>query len=156
MSGTPSFVNLLRIWIGFVGVIAFGSAVQCFINPNYIYERIYTSNNENVSTLTSRLFGVWTFLSGSLRVMCALDLYNKRLYHVTLLSFILALGHFISEVYIYRTAQLQSAGILAPLFVSSTSILLMLIGYTYVGEEDPRAKFGNENDILVPKKKKSQ
>ena len=42
-------------------------------------------------------------------------------------------------------------------FVSSTgtSVLLMLIGYWYVGDDDPRAKFGDENDALVPKRKKS-
>lgn len=40
-----------------------------------------------------------------------------RLYHVTLWTFVLALGHFLSEAFMYKTAQL-TIGVMAPLFVA--------------------------------------
>lgn len=40
-----------------------------------------------------------------------------RLYHVTLWTFVLALGHFLSEAFIYKTAEL-TIGVIAPLFVA--------------------------------------
>lgn len=40
-----------------------------------------------------------------------------RLYHVTLWTFVLALGHFLSEAFMYKTAPL-TIGVMAPLFVA--------------------------------------
>lgn len=41
-----------------------------------------------------------------------------RLYHITLGTFVLALGHFLSEAFIYKTAPL-TIGVMAPLIVAS-------------------------------------
>lgn len=41
-----------------------------------------------------------------------------RLYHITLWTFVLALGHFLSEAFIYKTAPL-TIGVIAPLIVAS-------------------------------------
>lgn len=53
------------------------------------------------------------------------------LYHITLLTFLIALGHFLSEVFVYGTAA-PTIGVLAPLMVASFSILGMLIGLQYL------------------------
>ncbi|MEE6528450.1 hypothetical protein FKM82_030759, partial [Ascaphus truei] len=53
------------------------------------------------------------------------------LYHLTLWTFVLALGHFLSEVFVYHTAEM-TIGVMAPLMVASFSILGMLIGFQYV------------------------
>lgn len=41
-----------------------------------------------------------------------------RLYHITLWTFVLALGHFLSEAFIFKTAPL-TIGVMAPLIVAS-------------------------------------
>ncbi|XP_059161799.1 ergosterol biosynthetic protein 28 homolog isoform X2 [Physella acuta] len=153
-NSTPFFVNFLRIWIAFVAVMAFGNTFQCFISSSYTYERLYTVSQNNVSDLTARLFGTWTLLSGITRLMCALFIYNKVLYHITIMSFVLALCHFSSEVFIYKTATL-TAGIIAPLIVSSVSILLMVVGIFMLDEEDPRESYPDENEELAKRKKSS-
>ncbi|KAG9481696.1 hypothetical protein GDO78_010762, partial [Eleutherodactylus coqui] len=84
-----------------------------------------------VNGLQARTFGIWTLLSSVIRCSCAIDIQNKTLYHITLWTFIMALLHFLSEVWVYHTAQM-TIGILAPLMVASFSILGMLIGYQYL------------------------
>lgn len=49
-------------------------------------------------------------------LMCHINL--CRLYHITLWTFVLALGHFLSEAFIYKTAPL-TIGVMAPLIVAS-------------------------------------
>lgn len=45
-------------------------------------------------------------------------LLRYRLYHITLWTFLLALGHFLSELFVYGTAA-PTIGVLAPLMVAS-------------------------------------
>uniref|UniRef100_A0A8C3RKM7 Ergosterol biosynthetic protein 28 n=1 Tax=Chelydra serpentina TaxID=8475 RepID=A0A8C3RKM7_CHESE len=81
-----------------------------------------------------RTFGIWTLLSSVIRCSCAIDIRNKTLYHISLLTFLIALGHFLSEVFVYGTAA-PTIGVLAPLMVASFSILGMLIGLQYLDME---------------------
>lgn len=45
-------------------------------------------------------------------------LFPYRLYHITLWTFLLALGHFLSELFVFGTAA-PTVGVLAPLMVAS-------------------------------------
>ncbi|XP_029454252.1 probable ergosterol biosynthetic protein 28 isoform X2 [Rhinatrema bivittatum] len=122
------FLNILRSWLVMVSVIAIGNTVQSFRDYGFLSEKLYTSKPELVNGLQARTFGIWTLLSSVIRCACAIDIQNKTLYHVTLWSFFLALAHFLSEVFVYRTAAL-TIGVMAPLMVASFSILGMLIGF---------------------------
>uniref|UniRef100_A0A9L0ISB3 Ergosterol biosynthesis 28 homolog n=1 Tax=Equus asinus TaxID=9793 RepID=A0A9L0ISB3_EQUAS len=87
-----------------------------------------------VNGLQARTFGIWTLLSSVIRCLCAIDIHNKTLYHITLWTFFLALGHFLSELFVYGTAA-PTIGVLAPLMVASFSILGMLVGLRYLEVE---------------------
>ncbi|KAG9336472.1 hypothetical protein JZ751_002819 [Albula glossodonta] len=128
------FVNVLRSWLVMVSVIGMGNTVQSFRDHGFLSEKVYTGTPEFVNGLQARAFGIWTLLSAILRCVCAIDIQNKTLYHVTLWTFVLALGHFLSEVYIYKTATL-TIGILAPLIVASVSVVGMVIGFQYIAEQ---------------------
>lgn len=86
-----------------------------------------------VNGLQARTFGIWTLLSSIIRCACAIDIQNRTLYHITLWTFVLALGHFLSEAFIYKTAPL-TIGVMAPLIVASFSIMGMLIGFQCIPE----------------------
>uniref|UniRef100_A0A673XKZ7 Ergosterol biosynthesis 28 homolog n=1 Tax=Salmo trutta TaxID=8032 RepID=A0A673XKZ7_SALTR len=86
-----------------------------------------------VNGLQARTFGIWTLLLSVIRCTCTIDIQNKTFYHITLWTFVLALGHFLSEAFIYKTAPL-TIGIMAPLIVASFSIVGMLIGFQCVPE----------------------
>ncbi|XP_058018391.1 ergosterol biosynthetic protein 28 homolog isoform X1 [Ahaetulla prasina] len=128
------FLNVLRSWLVMVSIIAMGNTVQSFRDHSFLSEKLYTGKPGLVNGLQARTFGIWTLLSSVIRCYCAIDIRNKTLYNITLLTFFIALGHFLSEVFIYGTAA-ATIGVLAPLMVASFSILGMLIGLQYLEVE---------------------
>ncbi|KAM6446039.1 ergosterol biosynthetic protein 28 homolog [Rhynochetos jubatus] len=128
------FLNVLRSWLVMVSVIAAGNTLQSFRDHGFLSEKLYTASPGLVNGLQARTFGVWTLLSSVIRCLCAVDIRNRTLYYITLFTFFLALVHFLSEVFIYRTAAL-TIGVMAPLMVASFSIMGMLIGLQYLEVE---------------------
>lgn len=61
-----------------------------------------------VSEVHGRTFGTWTLLTCTLCYICAFNLENKPLYLATFLSFIYALGHFLTEYLIYHTMEIKN------------------------------------------------
>ncbi|RXN26171.1 putative ergosterol biosynthetic 28 [Labeo rohita] len=139
------FLNVLRSWLLMVSVIAVGNTMQSFRDHSFLSEKLYTGTPDygqdpHVITITfilnglqARTFGIWTLLSSIIRCACAIDIQNRTLYHITLWTFVLALGHFLSEAFIYKTAPL-TIGVMAPLIVASFSIVGMLIGFQCIVE----------------------
>ncbi|KAM9191076.1 ergosterol biosynthetic protein 28 homolog isoform 1-T2 [Mergus octosetaceus] len=128
------FLCVLRSWLLMVSVIAAGNTLQCFRDYSFVSEKLYTASPGLVNGLQARTFGIWSLLSSVVRCLCALDIRNQTLYYITLFTFVVALAHFLSEVFIYHTAAL-TMGIMAPLMVASFSILGMLIGLQYLEVE---------------------
>ncbi|KAM7158042.1 ergosterol biosynthetic protein 28 homolog isoform 2-T2 [Molossus nigricans] len=128
------FLNVLRSWLVMVSIIAMGNTLQSFRDHTFLYEKLYTGKPNLVNGLQARTFGIWTLLSSVIRCLCAVDIHNKTLYHITLWTFLLALGHFLSELFVYGTAA-PTIGVLAPLMVASLSILGMLVGLRYLEAE---------------------
>nr|XP_017207367.1 probable ergosterol biosynthetic protein 28 [Danio rerio] len=127
------FLNVLRSWLLMVSVIAVGNTVQSFRDHSFLSEKLYTGSPDYVNGLQARTFGIWTLLSSIIRCACAIDIQNRTLYHITLWTFVLALGHFLSEAFIYRTAPL-TIGVMAPLIVAGFSIVAMLFGFQCIVE----------------------
>ncbi|KAM4662165.1 ergosterol biosynthetic protein 28 homolog [Discoglossus pictus] len=140
------FLAVLRSWLMMVSIIAAGNTLQSFRDHSFLSDKLYTGRPGHVNGLQARTFGVWTLLSSVIRCACAVDIRNKTLYHITLWTFVLALGHFLSEVFIYHTAEM-TIGVMAPLMVSSFSILGMLIGLQYleVQQEPPVTRSKKRN-----------
>ncbi|TQD78137.1 hypothetical protein C1H46_036306 [Malus baccata] len=88
----------------------------------------HAEKNPTLALLTEvhgRTFGVWTLLTCTLCYLCAFNLENKPLYLATFLSFVYALGHFLTEYLIYQTmaiANLSTVG-----FFAGTSIIWMML-----------------------------
>ncbi|XP_007530194.1 ergosterol biosynthetic protein 28 homolog isoform X1 [Erinaceus europaeus] len=137
------FLNVLRSWLVMVSVIAMGNTLQSFWDHTFLHEKLYTGKPDLVNGLQARTFGIWTLLSSVIRCLCAIDIHNKMLYHVTLWTFFLALGHFLSELLIYGTAA-PTVGVLAPLLVASFSILGMLAGLRCL-EVEPESRQKKRN-----------
>ncbi|XP_078090705.1 ergosterol biosynthetic protein 28 homolog isoform X5 [Mustelus asterias] len=131
VGGMSRFLNVLRSWLVMVAVIAAGNTIQSFRDHSFLSDKLYTGRPTLVNGLQARTFGIWTLLSSIIRCTCAVDIHNRTLYHITLWTFILAFGHFLSESFIYHTAPI-TIGVMAPLLVASFSILGMLVGFQYM------------------------
>uniref|UniRef100_A0A8C0X1Y0 Ergosterol biosynthetic protein 28 n=1 Tax=Castor canadensis TaxID=51338 RepID=A0A8C0X1Y0_CASCN len=120
------FLNVLRSWLFIVAIIAVGNTVQSFRDHTFLYEKLYTGKPNLVNGLQARTFGIWTLLSSVIRCLCAIDIHNKTLYHITLWTFLLALGHFLSELFVFGTAA-PTIGVLAPLIVASKHLTPLVL-----------------------------
>ncbi|XP_006823047.1 ergosterol biosynthetic protein 28 homolog [Saccoglossus kowalevskii] len=129
--------SILRGWIALVAMMAVGNTVQCFVDERFLANKLYTGAAESVNPLMARLFGVWTLLAAIVRFYGALHITIQPIYNLTLISFILALVHFVLESFVYKSAPM-SIGVIAPLLVSGLSVILMVIGYSYIEFDVPR------------------
>ncbi|XP_021754665.1 ergosterol biosynthetic protein 28-like isoform X1 [Chenopodium quinoa] len=94
-------LRLASVWFGFFDIWAL---------------RLAVFSQSDMTEVHGRTFGVWTLLTCTLCFLCAFNLDNKPLYLATFLSFIYALGHFVTEYLIYHTmtiANLSTVGFFA-------------------------------------------
>lgn len=61
-----------------------------------------------VTEVHGRTFGVWTLLTCTLCYLCAFNLHDRPLYLATILSFVYAFGHFLTEFLIYQTMEIKN------------------------------------------------
>jgi len=121
-------IRSLQGWIFVVGLMAVGNTVSCFVDHSFLARHLYTGATDKTNDLAARLFGMWTLMSALLRLSCAILITNRALYNLTLLSFVLAFVHFLSEAFLYKTAPL-TVGVLAPIIVSGVSTLWMIVAH---------------------------
>ncbi|CAN6175421.1 unnamed protein product, partial [Urochloa humidicola] len=107
-------VPLLGWWLMLVGSLRLASVWFGFFNIWAL--RVAVFSQTEMTDVHGRTFGVWTLLTCTLCFLCALNLENRPLYVATFLSFIYALGHFLTEYLIYHTmapANLSTVGFFA-------------------------------------------
>ena len=126
-----TFVMFVRGWITLVALMALGNSVQCFIEPDFVWTKLYNESKE-VSFLTARTYGMWTLLASIVRFMYAYNMRNWELFLITMASYALAFGHFSSEMLVYHSGGLDSMGMLSAIVVSGTSMVLLLLVRTYI------------------------
>ncbi|KMS99670.1 hypothetical protein BVRB_1g021760 [Beta vulgaris subsp. vulgaris] len=101
-------LRLASVWFGFFDIWALRRAVFA---------------QTDMTEVHGRTFGVWTLLTCTLCFLCAFNLDDKPIYLATFLSFVYALGHFLTEYLVYGTmtiANLSTVG-----FFAGTSIIWM-------------------------------
>ncbi|EKM58206.1 uncharacterized protein PHACADRAFT_207040 [Phanerochaete carnosa HHB-10118-sp] len=124
----PQGDGLLPKWMLLVAVTALFNTLQNFVTTKFT-RRLYSST-PNVTPLQARTFGTWTLLSAVVRAYAAYNIHDKTIYDMALLSFLIAFGHFASEVLVYRTAKLPGP-VFSPVVVSSLSLFWMIRHYEH-------------------------
>jgi len=108
----------LKNWLIIVSALSFFGAGLAAWDPHYIRFSQFSLRPEEVTPFASRLFTAWTFLAGILRAHCAFHLQEKGVYRTTLWSFIIVTVVYSYEVFVARTAPLDTT--LAPYTIAST------------------------------------
>ena len=88
--------------------LCWGNSLQCFLAPAKLHD-LYSGPNgaAQVTKLSAHTMGVWTLLSGLLRLYTAYHLGNPQLYTVALGSYAISVTHFVSEFLVFRTMKLD-------------------------------------------------
>ena len=122
-----------------VGVVSIANTFQAFVDTSYtslLYNRSPSSGQSKTSQVTplsSRTFGIWSLLSGCIRLYAAFHISDTHVYRLTFLTWILGSVHFLSEVFVFQTADLKGRT-KAPLIVAGTMAVWMLTHWTtYTG-----------------------
>lgn len=132
------FERLLRTWLTLIAFMSLASSVQCFVESTLIIRTMYRQPSDQVNALIGRMFGTWTMLSGVVRLMCALFIDNRPVYDLTFFTFIMVWLHFLSEIIIFETTE-PSIGVISPMVISGISMILMIIGYKFIFNQEQDA-----------------
>ncbi|KAL8815825.1 MAG: hypothetical protein Q9191_008417, partial [Dirinaria sp. TL-2023a] len=114
-----------------VSALSIFNTVQSFLTLVFT-RRVYAgaASKVNVTPLSSRLFGTWTFLSCIIRWYAAYHVENQALYTAALWTFAIALFHFSSEWLVYGTMEFGT-GILPSLIVATVSLIWMTMQWDF-------------------------
>ncbi|KAM6504204.1 Erg28 [Amanita muscaria] len=83
-----------------------------------------------VTPLQARTFAVWTLTSAIVRAYAAYNINTKEIYDMAMMSYLIAFGHFFSELLVYRTVNI-GAGIIGPVIVSTSTLIWMFTQYDF-------------------------
>ncbi|SCV01643.1 LAMI_0G12772g1_1 [Lachancea mirantina] len=111
-------------WLLFISVVSVFNSLQTYISGLELTRRVYERKPSEVTPLSARTFGTWTFISSVIRLYGALYLNEEHVFQLVFISYIVALLHFGSELILFRTCKFGK-GFLGPLVVSTTSLLWM-------------------------------
>ncbi|KAF8899947.1 Erg28 like protein-domain-containing protein [Gymnopilus junonius] len=126
----PTSAGWLGHWQLIVAAAAVFNFVQNFMTLK-LTRRIY--NNvppTSITALQARTFAVWTLTSALIRGYAAYNINNKIVYDMAFMTYLIAFGHFSSELLIFRTCKLN-AGVLSPVIVSTSSLFWMFVQYDF-------------------------
>jgi hypothetical protein len=110
----------LPAWIFFIAVVSLGNTAQCLLTGPRVSARVYNTKPGEVTPLASRFFAVWTAASACIRLYASYHITNAPMYDLAWWSYVLALVHYATEVFYYRTASLNGPAI-SPCIVASKS-----------------------------------
>ncbi|TFK40303.1 Erg28 like protein-domain-containing protein [Crucibulum laeve] len=130
ISFLPQTQGWLAHWQLLVAVTAVFNSLQNFATLK-LTRRIY--NNvapTSVTPLQARTFAVWTLTSAVVRAYAAYHIHEKSIFDMAFMTYLIAFGHFSSELLIFRTATIN-IGVLSPVIVSTTSLIWMFTQYDF-------------------------
>ncbi|CAK7901520.1 ergosterol biosynthetic protein 28 [[Candida] anglica] len=124
---TTASGGYLPHWLLFISVVSIFNSLQTYQSKDLsLTHRVYESAPRNeVTNLSARTFGTWTFITSIVRFYGAYYLVgNKQIYELCMWTFAVAGGHFVSEWIYYGNCKLGK-GLAGPLVVSSLSLIWM-------------------------------
>lgn len=129
LPSTTAQGGYLPHWLLFISVVSVFNSVQNYVLKDLLLTRkVYSAApTSEVTHLSSRTFGTWTFLTSIVRFYGAYNLVgNVQMYNLCVWTFVIAGGHFVSEWLIFKTCKLDK-GLAGPLVVASTSLVWMYL-----------------------------
>ncbi|CAI5977358.1 unnamed protein product [Closterium sp. NIES-64] len=116
-TSTTTSMDPLGYWLLLVAFARLSSVYFGYFNLWALQVAVYSKRT--MSDVHGRTFAVWTAVTCTLCILCALHLDSRPLYLATLASFVFALLHFLLELLVYKTMTVKNFA--APCFFASVS-----------------------------------
>lgn len=125
--------TILRLWVLTTGMAGLGAAIGAYRRPLSPHQTLYNNGSETASAPFARMYGTWLFTSTTIRV--AFFLAKSRstsqpIFWLAFATYLIALFHFVSEIFIFRSAALLPGGFM-PLLVAGISVLWLTLVFLY-------------------------
>lgn len=119
----------LRFWVLITGIAGLGAAIGAYRKPLSPHKTLYCNSSETASAPFARMYGTWLLTSTVIRV--AFFLAKSRspsqpIFWLAFATYIIALFHFVTEIFIFRSAALLPGGFM-PLLVAGFSVLWLTL-----------------------------
>ncbi|CAI5999481.1 unnamed protein product [Closterium sp. NIES-64] len=122
-TSTTTSMDPLGYWLLLVAFARLSSVYFGYFNLWALQVAVYSKRT--MSDVHGRTFAVWTAVTCTLCILCALHLDSRPLYLATLTSFVFALLHFLLELLVYKTMTVKNFA--APCFFASVSTVWMFM-----------------------------
>lgn len=122
---------VLRVWVLITGLAGLGAGISAYRKPLSPHKTLYNNTSATKNEAFAHMYGTWLFTSTIIRVSFFLAAAPLRqpsspLFWITLGTYLIALFHFVTEIFVYRHASLLPGGF-APLVVAGLSILWFVV-----------------------------
>lgn len=112
-----------------ISVTSAGNTVQAFLTPKNT-RQVYAKSGQELTALSSRIFGTYTFVSAVIRFYAAYNISTPQFYQLAIWTYLIAWCHFFSEWLVFGTAAWGKA-LAGPVFVSTMSLVWMFSQWGY-------------------------
>ena len=121
-----------------LSLTSIGNSIQAYTTLSYT-QRLYAgpahgktpeAASSPVTPLSARTFGTWTLIASIVRLYAAYHINEPSWYQLVFWTYLVAFGHFMSEMAVYKTARWRGPW-LAPALVSTSSMIWMMMQYSY-------------------------
>ncbi|KAK9465347.1 hypothetical protein V1512DRAFT_266110 [Lipomyces arxii] len=126
MSLLPQTAGILPKYLLFISVVSAFNSAQSYFGGLTLTRRVYEAKPSEVTPLSARTFGTWTFVTAVVRLYGAYHITDPAVYDITYATYLVAFAHFTSEWLIFKTAKFGK-GLLGPLIVSTSTIVWMTL-----------------------------
>eukprot|EP00741_Cyanophora_paradoxa_P016452 tig00020918_g15885.t1 len=113
----------LRTWLCLAACLRLLAVYLGFFNVQRFRSNLFSLRQDQVTDLYGRTFAIWTLVTCTLCVLCAIYIQSAGIFIATLASFALALVHFSTELLFFKTMTFVNA--LPTLIVAGVSVVWM-------------------------------
>lgn len=87
---------------------------------------------DQVTPLAARCFGTWTLITSIVRLYAAYNLHLAPVYDIAIWTYVVALFHFASEMFVFRSMALGKPQLLPFMFASTALVWMPMVRDYYV------------------------
>ncbi|CAM1309785.1 Uncharacterised protein g5245 [Pycnogonum litorale] len=146
-------IYTLRGWLAFVSFMNVGTAFRCFLDDDFLRNKLFSLIDSPVHPLASRLFGAFSIQQSLLLIHCAFHIHDYSVYRISIASLTMTLIGLGCEAVIFQSTH-PAGYILFPLLVIVITVVWLVIAYPYIWNSETKDEDLEDNNVIFRKRMK--